>query len=711
MARPSSLRSVAVALGLLGLLACLDPPPPAAAPAARAAAIVGGTAETGWPAVGALVLNYPGAGYVGSYCTATLIAPRWLVTAAHCLISTKDMDLSPPLVHFLVGSDATPMAGGTGPVDGTLYGTTAFYPNAGYDPNDTNLPNDIGLVYLSEAVTTVAPAVLNTTAFTGSLVTGKDAFYVGFGATEGVGETGGGIKRSASVPIYSYETTTYYSQYDGSGICFGDSGGPGFLNVGGAWKVIGVNSAVSNDQGADPCHGIGIHTRVDAYANWIAGITGGPPPSCKATPDICQCAAACQSDGSCKVEACQTKSCEESYNCMATCGADQACSVDCYSATTAAGRATLDVMFQCFQANCGTLTDATQYGQCATQKCASQLQECMPPANCAITGADCPAGEACYPVSAGVNDCYPTDGTAKGQACPVSVTDRLACADGLICLGGLVNGTCTPLCAKDADCGTGFQCELPLFQGITDIGSCACIDADKDGYCKNDDCDDTRKGVHPGATELCGNGLDDNCDGQTDEGCPVCVDNDNDGSCQPDDCNDNDAAVHPGAAEVCGNQVDDNCNGQTDEGCATCSDVDGDGYCASIDCNDNDSNVHPGAPEICGNHVDDNCDGDTDEGCPTACVDADGDGVCAPDDCNDNDPAIHPGATETCGNGIDDDCNGQTDEGCDPQPPAAGKSGGCAAARSAAGQGLAPVLMLVVFGITMRLSARRRRRA
>ncbi len=35
------------------------------------------------------------------------------------------------------------------------------------------------------------------------------------------------------------------------------------------------------------------------------------------------------------------------------------------------------------------------------------------------------------------------------------------------------------------------------------------------------------------------------------------------------DCNDNNADVHPGAEEVCGNQIDDNCNGETDEECCT----------------------------------------------------------------------------------------------------------------------------------------------
>ena len=47
------------------------------------------------------------------------------------------------------------------------------------------------------------------------------------------------------------------------------------------------------------------------------------------------------------------------------------------------------------------------------------------------------------------------------------------------------------------------------------------------------------------------------------------VDQDGDGYIWCKDCDDTSATTHPGAPEICGNQVDDNCNGLYDEGCPT----------------------------------------------------------------------------------------------------------------------------------------------
>ncbi len=45
-------------------------------------------------------------------------------------------------------------------------------------------------------------------------------------------------------------------------------------------------------------------------------------------------------------------------------------------------------------------------------------------------------------------------------------------------------------------------------------------DQDGDGYIWCKDCDDTAATTHPGASEICGNQTDDNCNGLYDEGCP-----------------------------------------------------------------------------------------------------------------------------------------------------------------------------------------------
>jgi MYXO-CTERM domain-containing protein len=175
-----------------------------------------------------------------------------------------------------------------------------------------------------------------------------------------------------------------------------------------------------------------------------------------------------------------------------------------------------------------------------------------------------------------------------------------------------------------------------------------CRDLDEDGYRCDVDCDDSDAAVFPGATEIAGDGLDQDCDGA--ETCIVDADDDGyidgtatvasaDADCSDageglatdptGDCNDNDAAVNPDADEVC-DEVDNDCDGSVDD-----DPVDvGTWYADS----DNDGYGDPDASS-------------------TACDQPDGTSADATD-CDDSDATIHPGATEVEDDGIDQDCDG-----------------------------------------------------
>ena len=75
------------------------------------------------------------------------------------------------------------------------------------------------------------------------------------------------------------------------------------------------------------------------------------------------------------------------------------------------------------------------------------------------------------------------------------------------------------------------------------------------------------------------------------------------------DCDDNSADVYPGAEEICGDGIDQDCNG-ADLTCAEDIDKDGDGYTENQgDCDDNSATVYLSATEICGDGIDQDCSG------------------------------------------------------------------------------------------------------
>jgi len=197
---------------------------------------------------------------------------------------------------------------------------------------------------------------------------------------------------------------------------------------------------------------------------------------------------------------------------------------------------------------------------------------------------------------------------------------------------------------------------IPLGLTVLALALCAC-DGDVTTGCFPEGCERTLSCDNLDAVELCGNHRDDDCDNTAIcDGGTEDADGDDYGTQASGgtDCNDNDPTVHPGVTELCEDGVDDDCDGSLicDGGTV---DEDGDEYgsvdTGGSDCLDTDVTVKPSAPELCNGNVDDDCDGSAI--CDGGLLDADADGfgsmTTGGSDCDDTSEPIHPGAAEDCG--------------------------------------------------------------
>jgi hypothetical protein len=262
------------ALGALFLAAC------ATDVSTATSAVTNGTVDPADPAVVALVGAPISCGdTLRVVCSGTLIAPRVVLTAAHCVSALPVAD-----AMIYLGADVHDGLGELIAVDHVVA-----------HPDYAGSTDDVGLIILTHDAS-VTPAAMRGTALDDAKI-GAIARVVGFGE-DGVG--GLGTKRDGTSTIATIHARDFVADAAPATSCNGDSGGPVFVTSGATEEVAGVTAF-----GDIQCAQTGTNMRVDAYRTSFidpevaaaeASVPAVRPPL---DPSADFCAAACTADAEC----------------------------------------------------------------------------------------------------------------------------------------------------------------------------------------------------------------------------------------------------------------------------------------------------------------------------------------------------------------------------------------------------------------------------
>lgn len=260
-------------------------------------AITGGEADgQRHPSVGLLVF-YAKDGATNSRfrCSGTLVTPTVVLTAAHC----TDGTVGKTIVTFKTDPDLPLPRATDDPGDGTsstgyttkpdYYSGTALTHPQYSDFTDTRNWNDVGVIKLDQEVTGITPSTIAPVNFLNKYappVLSKTNFtLVGYGTEVRKPESGPQKPTPQGLPLVRRVTTSNGQKLTdqlvqmngnpanvlaGGGTCFGDSGGPSFLN--GKLTTVTSYGYTSN------CRYIGGYQRVDipVVQDWLRAVGALP---------------------------------------------------------------------------------------------------------------------------------------------------------------------------------------------------------------------------------------------------------------------------------------------------------------------------------------------------------------------------------------------------------------------------------------------------
>ncbi len=186
-------------------------------------------------------------------CTGSILSQNMILTAAHCV------EGSPSKVQIIFANNVKKAD------PSQIRIATAIYQNPSWHHPSADKKGDLAIIKFSGGLPKgFSPAQLANDRF--QLSKDQNVLFAGYGVTNGTQQTGAGVLRMTKTTVIGQKSKTEVIT-DGrdTSVCFGDSGGPGFVAIKKKFIQWGVASSVLNQA----CNEASIHTSIMDYKDWI----------------------------------------------------------------------------------------------------------------------------------------------------------------------------------------------------------------------------------------------------------------------------------------------------------------------------------------------------------------------------------------------------------------------------------------------------------